>query len=52
MFIAPLQSLVAGFSDELAKHQKVGEYADEIEAAIMSGASPFPCTACTQSSTT
>ncbi|BEU98653.1 hypothetical protein ACDW_43590 (plasmid) [Acidovorax sp. DW039] len=34
VFIAPLQSLVAGFSDELAKHQKVGEYADEIEAAI------------------
>lgn len=34
VFIAPLQSLVTGFSDELNKHQKSGEYADEIEAAI------------------
>lgn len=35
VFIAPLQSLVGGFSDELAKHQKKGgEYADEIESAI------------------
>jgi hypothetical protein len=25
---------VAGFSDELAKHQKPGEYADEIDTAI------------------
>ena len=25
VFIAPLQSLVAGFSDEHANHQKVGE---------------------------
>lgn len=34
VFIAPLQSLVSGFSDELNTHQKSGEYADEIEAAI------------------
>lgn len=34
VFIAPLQSLVSGFSDELSKHQKSTEYADEIEAAI------------------
>lgn len=34
VFIAPLQSLVSGFSDELSQHQKTGEYADEIEAAI------------------
>lgn len=34
VFIAPLQSLVAGFTDELNKHQKSTEYADEIQAAI------------------
>ncbi len=33
VFIAPLQSLVAGFSDEVAKHQKQ-EHGDEIEAAV------------------
>lgn len=42
VFIAPLQSLVAGFGDELSKHQKVGEYADEIEAAIRERGAAIP----------
>lgn len=35
VFIAPLQSLVAGFTDEVNQHQKSREYADEIEAAVL-----------------
>jgi len=42
VFIAPLQSLVAGFSDELGIHQKSGEYADEIEAAIRARGAAIP----------
>jgi hypothetical protein len=34
VFIAPLQSLVAQFSEEVGRHQKSREYADEIQAAI------------------
>ncbi len=41
VFIAPLQSLVSGFSDELAKHHK-SEYADEIEAAIRARGAAIP----------
>jgi hypothetical protein len=42
VFIAPLQSLVAGFSDEVGKHQKSREYADEIEAAIRARGAAVP----------
>lgn len=42
VFIAPLQSLVAGFSDEVNQHQKSREYADEIEAAILERGAPIP----------
>lgn len=42
VFIAPLQSLVSGFSDELNKHQKSREYADEIEAAISARGAAIP----------
>lgn len=42
VFIAPLQSLVAGFSDEVNQHQKSREYADEIEAAVLERGAPIP----------
>lgn len=42
VFIAPLQSLVSGFSDELSNHQKSVEYADEIEAAIKARGASIP----------
>jgi hypothetical protein len=41
VFIAPLQSLVSGFSDDVGKHQK-HEYADEIEAAVKARGKPIP----------
>lgn len=42
VFIAPLQSLVAGFSDEVNQHQKSREYADEIEAAVLARGIAIP----------
>ena len=42
VFIAPLQSLVAGFGDEVNQHQKSREYADEIEAAVRDRGAPIP----------
>ncbi|MDP3108663.1 hypothetical protein [Hydrogenophaga sp.] len=42
VFIAPLQSLVAGFSEEVVQHQKSREYADEIEAAVLARGAQVP----------
>lgn len=42
VYIAPLQSLVAQFSDEVSRHHKGGEYADEIEAVIRARGASVP----------
>jgi hypothetical protein len=42
VFIAPLQSLVAGFSEEVKQHQKSRKYADEIEAAVLARGVQIP----------
>lgn len=42
VFIAPLQSLVAGFTDEVNRHQKTREYVYEIEAAVLQQGADIP----------
>lgn len=42
VFIAPLQSLVAGFSNDVQMHNQCTEYADEIEQAIRARGSAVP----------
>lgn len=42
VFIAPLQSLVAGFGEELKEHNESREYADHIEDAIKARGASLP----------
>jgi hypothetical protein len=42
VFIAPLQSLVSQFSDEVRKHQQDRSYADELEQAVLTRGADIP----------